>query len=148
VTRPRSETTRSRGRNRKNAIRVDSRLRASQRLACRLKRALPAWAYSRWNSHLSTLGHPFPPYASKRGSKTRVGEQIIDLRIPGAMRSSTPAAVLRPPSPGEKNRICSIMSEKDSVFRNAFQAMFNERTFPVRKKVLRNLIIFYPDTAQ
>ena len=83
-TRPRSETTRSRGRNRKNAIRVDSRLRASQRLACRLKRALPAWAYSRWNSHLSTPGIlPFSRDSSrfKRGLKARVGEQTSDLRF-------------------------------------------------------------------
>src|SRR5574344_806181 len=54
-TRPRSETTRTRGQRKENAIRVDSRLRASRRLACRLKRALPAWAYSRWNiSYIQT----------------------------------------------------------------------------------------------
>ena len=48
--------SRSRARRRKkNAIRGDSRLRASRRLACRLKRALPAWAYSRWNiSYIQT----------------------------------------------------------------------------------------------
>ena len=46
-TRPRSETTRTRRQRKENAIRADSRLRASRRLACRLKRALPAWAYSR-----------------------------------------------------------------------------------------------------
>ncbi|MPL94984.1 hypothetical protein SDC9_41147 [bioreactor metagenome] len=42
--------SRSRAPERKeNAIREDSRRRASRRLACRLKRAKPAWAYSRLN---------------------------------------------------------------------------------------------------
>jgi len=58
-TRPRSETTRSRGRNWKNAIRVDSRLFAVRFLI------VPHQAnsffvdildYSRWNSHSSTPG--------------------------------------------------------------------------------------------
>ncbi len=40
-----------------NAIREDWRSRASQRLACRLKRVLPVWAYSRLNNRM----RPPPP---------------------------------------------------------------------------------------
>ena len=43
---------------------------------------------------------------NKRGSKTRVGEQIFDLRTPGRSLRVHPPSFCAP-LPGEQNRICS-----------------------------------------
>ncbi len=89
--------------------REDSRRRASQRFACRLKRALPIWAYSRWAfSCFQTHPYPFRIVATaNRIPPPRADSQVRRL------------AWLRPPLRGSPPQLSS----------SAFSVQIQSQTF-------------------